>query len=338
MSTIMPDTLNPATLMSKRFRPNQIPDLTGRVALVTGGSAGIGYWDVAALAQHNAKVHFVSSTAEHGRQAEQDINKALKESGAKGSVIYHQLDMTELKKVDNWTKKFAEQESRLDILIANAGIGQAPYGMTDDGLERHFEVNNLAHYVMVLRLLDLMKKTASSAPPTSVRIIMQSSEMHRFAPSGTKFGSKEEINEKGDGVQLYGRTKLGLIVFASELVRRKLTDSTKPILAISVHPGMVDTEVQNGWRESYGPLGTIVDKLSRLGGKSAEEGAEASLWAAVSTDINQSNWKEYQGKYYTEPYGNSDQESNQAKDQTVADNFWKLCGDLSEELLGERVE
>ena len=55
---------------------------------------------------------------------------------------------------------------------------------------------------MVLRLLDLMKKTASSAPPTSVRIVMQSSEMHRFAPSGTKFASKEEINQKGDGVQL----------------------------------------------------------------------------------------------------------------------------------------
>lgn len=64
------------------------------------------------------------------------------------------------------------------------------------------QVNNLAHYVMVLRLLDLMKKTAATATPASVRIVMQSSEMHRFAPSGINFISKEEINKKGDGVQL----------------------------------------------------------------------------------------------------------------------------------------
>ncbi len=140
MTSFMPDTLNPATLLSKRFRPDQIPDLSGRVALVTGGSAGIGYWDVAALAQHGAKVHFVSANPDHGRQAETDLNTALEQSGSKGSIVYHQLDMGNLKKVDSWVKKFAQQEKRLDILIANAGIGQAPWGLTDDGLERHFEV------------------------------------------------------------------------------------------------------------------------------------------------------------------------------------------------------
>ncbi|KAI0366363.1 NAD-P-binding protein [Pilatotrama ljubarskyi] len=337
MSSILPDTANPATLLSKRFRPDQIPDLTGRVALVTGGSAGIGYWDAAALAQHGATVHIVSANPDHGKQAEKNIDTALKESGSKGSVKWHQLDMMYLKKVDEWVKGFAKEIDRLDILIANAGIGQAPYGMTDDGLERHFEVNNLAHYVMVLRLLDLMKKTAESSPPTTVRIVTQSSELHRMAPSG-RFSSKEEINEPGDGLRLYGRTKLGLIVFSSELARLKLADSPKPILSISVHPGMVDTELQRGWGQSYGPLGQVVDKLSRLGGKSAEEGAEASLWAATTTDINESNWQEYQGKYYTEPYGKPDQETNQAKDPVVAKNYWKLCADLTEEILGERVE
>ena len=151
MSSILPDTLNPSTLLSKRFRPNQIPDLSGRVALVTGGSAGIGYWDVAALAKHNARVHFVSANPDHGKQAEDDLNKALKESGSKGSVVYHQLDMGHLKKVDSWSKKFAEQVDRLDILIANAGIGQAPFGMTDDGIERHFEVRSRGLDIAVTR-------------------------------------------------------------------------------------------------------------------------------------------------------------------------------------------
>ena len=64
------------------------------------------------------------------------------------------------------------------------------------------QVNNLAHYVLVLRLLPLMKRTVQIAPPTTVRIVMQSSEMHRVAPSSTKFLSKEEINQDGDGSQL----------------------------------------------------------------------------------------------------------------------------------------
>ena len=64
------------------------------------------------------------------------------------------------------------------------------------------QVNNLAHYVMILRLLPLMQRTAANAPPASVRIVMQSSEMHRLALSGTRFASKEEINKEGDGTQL----------------------------------------------------------------------------------------------------------------------------------------
>ena len=136
-----PDTLNLATLLSKRFKPDQIPDLTGRVALATGGSAGIGYWNVVALAQHNAKVHFVSANPDHGQKAESEINEALGKSGSQGSITYHQLNMDQLRTVDSWSKHFAEREERLDIFIANAGIGQAPYGLTDDGIERHFELS-----------------------------------------------------------------------------------------------------------------------------------------------------------------------------------------------------
>lgn len=141
MTSFLPDTTNLATLLSKRYRPDQIPDLTGRTALVTGGSAGIGYWDAAALAQHNATVHIVSANPEHGKEAEASINKLLKQSGSKGSIKWHQLDLMHLKNVDKWAKGFAQEVDRLDILIANAGIGQAPFGMTDDGLERHFEVS-----------------------------------------------------------------------------------------------------------------------------------------------------------------------------------------------------
>ncbi|KAI0751285.1 NAD(P)-binding protein [Daedaleopsis nitida] len=333
----MSDTHNIMTMLGGRFKSNQIPDLIGRVALVTGGSAGIGYWAVMALAQHNATVHYVSANPKLGRKAEEEFNVALKESGSKGSIVYHQLDLTRLKEVDRWAKEFAQQQSRLDILIANAGIGQVPFGLTDDGLERHFEINNLSHYLIVLRLLDRMKKTASLAPSHSVRIVFQASEMHKFAPKGTEFVSKEEINQERDGSHLYGRSKLGLILLAKELVRRKLADSPA-VLVMSVHPGTVDTDLQKHWVEAYGVLGKVMEKFSRTIGKSAQEGAESSLWAATSTDINASNWKEYQGKYFSEPYGKPDKETDQAKDQRLASNFWTLCTNLTQELLSERVE
>ncbi|KZT13175.1 NAD(P)-binding protein [Laetiporus sulphureus 93-53] len=340
MSSFLPDTANPATLLSRRFRPESIPDLSGRVAIVTGGSAGIGYYDALALAKANARVIIVSANEEHGKHAEADLNKALQEANSAGTVEWHGVDFGKLAEVDVLARKLAQQEKRLDIIICNAGIGQAPHGLTNDGLERHFEVNNLAHHVFVLRLLPLMKKTAMIAPPATVRIVMQSSEMHRMAPSTTKFLSKEEINKDGDGVMLYGRTKLGLIFFARELVKRKLADlpSNRPVLVISVHPGAVDTDVQKAWSESYGVIGKVLEALTRAAGKSAPEGAEASLWAATSADISEENWKNFQGKYYSEPYGKPDQESKLAKDDSISANFWNLCVKLTKELLGEDLQ
>ncbi|KAI0698903.1 NAD-P-binding protein [Cytidiella melzeri] len=338
MSSLLPDTVKPATLLSRRFRPEQLPNLSGRVAIVTGGSGGIGFYDALALAQAGATVIIISANEQKGKEAEAEINKQLKEVTTYGSVTWHGLNLMNLKDVDALAKQLASELERLDIFIANAGIGQAPYGMTEDGLERHFEVNNLAHHVLILRLLPLLKKTAQIAPPTSVRIVMQSSAMHQFAPKDVQFLSKEEINSEGpDGAQLYGRTKLGNILFAKELARRYLTDTEKPILAISVHPGTVDTEVQGTWSETYGLLGKVLEQGSKLFGKTAFEGAEASLWAAASTDIYEGNWKDYQGKYFDQPYGTPDLETDQAKSQELANNYWALNAKLTKEILGEEI-
>lgn len=140
----MPDTLNAATLLSRRFRPEQIPDLSGRVSVVTGGSGGIGYYDALALARAGATVVIISANEQKGKQAEAEINKQLKEVTSYGSVTWHGVDLTNLKEVDALAKKLDSELDRLDIFIANAGIGQAPHGMTADGLERHFEVCSMS--------------------------------------------------------------------------------------------------------------------------------------------------------------------------------------------------
>ncbi|KIP09875.1 hypothetical protein PHLGIDRAFT_18507 [Phlebiopsis gigantea 11061_1 CR5-6] len=337
MSSMLPDTMKPATLLSGRFRFNQIPDLAGRVAIVTGGSGGIGYYTALPLARAGATVVILSANEEKGKTTEAEINQELKGLNSYGSVTWHGVDLGDLKAVDAVAKKLAGELERLDMFIANAGIAQAPHGLTSDGLERHFEVNNLSHHVLIMRLLPIMKKTAQTAPPTTVRIVMQSSELHRAAPGDTKFLTKEEINKEYDGTQLYGRTKLGNILFAREIAKRHLADTVKPILAISVHPGTVDTDAQSAWTESYGVFGKILEAGSRLLAKTAPEGAEAGLWAATSTDIFEGNWRDYQGNYYSEPYGKPHTETDQAKSGELGNNFWNLCSKFIQEILGESL-
>lgn len=140
VTSILPDTVKPATLLSRRFRPEQLPDLSGRVAVVTGGSSGIGFYDALELAKVGATVIIISANEKKGKEAEAEINKQLKEVTSYGSVTWYGVDLTNLKEVDKLAKQLASELERLDIFIANAGIGQAPYGLTDDGLERHFEV------------------------------------------------------------------------------------------------------------------------------------------------------------------------------------------------------
>lgn len=140
MTSLLPDTVKPATLLSKRFRFNQIPDLTGRVAIVTGGSGGIGYYTALPLARAGATVVILSANEEKGKTTEAEINKELKGLDSYGSVTWWGVDLGDLKAVDQIAKRLAGELERLDIFVANAAIGQAPYGLTSDGLERHFGV------------------------------------------------------------------------------------------------------------------------------------------------------------------------------------------------------
>jgi NAD(P)-dependent dehydrogenase (short-subunit alcohol dehydrogenase family) len=325
------DTLNPATLMSGRYRQEDIPSLIGKTAIVTGGDNGIGYYTSLALAKAGAKVILTGLTHDHGVKAEAEINAAAATAG--GRAIFHHVDQGDLQSVNAWAKSIVDKEDRLDILINNAGLGQTEHALTKDGLESKYAVNNLAHFVITLRLLPLLEKTAAISPPYSVRIVIQSSEMHRFAPGDTTFASVDEINEPRDPAREYSRSKLGLIFFAKELVKRKLSDST--IVVTSVHPGTVDTDLQGTWGATYGVPGQVAESAMRAVGKSAAEGAEPCLWLATTTEITENNFIHYQGKYFDDAHGKPDGETDQAKDGLVADNWWRLTSTQAQEILGE---
>lgn len=189
----------------------------------------------------------IGANEEHGNDTVSEINKLVRENASSGEINFVQCDMHSLKAVDTASKDLLKHNQRLDMLVLNAGIGVAPFQLTSEGkLGNHFAVNNLAHWHMARVLAPLLISTAAdtSTPKNSVRVIWQSSELHRSHPSGTKFANKEEVSKEADPMQLYGRSKLGNILSAKEFAKKELKSTG--VLSIAVHPGVVSTPQQEG--------------------------------------------------------------------------------------------
>ncbi|KZT54609.1 NAD(P)-binding protein [Calocera cornea HHB12733] len=315
-----------ANLLSKRYPLSSLPDLSGKVAVVTGGSAGLGKYIAMGLALANAKVLIAAPKDEYGDQAAEEINKAVQEERKHGRAFFLPVDLGCLSEVKSLAERI-NREERLDLCFWNAGIGIAPYGLTKDGLANHFQINHLSHFYLTDKLLPLLRKTVEreDVKPGAVRIVSTASENHRMARSDVKFENLEEVNGDGDPNRLYSRSKLMNILFTKELVRRVLAPEGNKIMALAVHPGVVHTDQQKGAEEAYGPLGTVLRGAAALFFKSPDVGAESSLWAATAPEVCEGGTEsEFQGAYVTEPYGKTGTETDQAKDEALANKLWVL--------------
>ncbi|GFZ47481.1 hypothetical protein JCM24511_05225 [Saitozyma sp. JCM 24511] len=337
--------VRPAGLLSNRYKLEDMPDLTGKVAVVVGGSRGIGEAATAALIKKGAEVHIVSATGEHASDAVEHIDSTTPASDVRSRLHTHLVDLGDLPAVISLFQRLAGSLPRLDMLFLIAGIGVAPFGLTKSGLGNHFGVNNVSQLAITDVLYPLLKKTAeekqgkSEEERLSTRIVSESSELHRGAPSDVKFESLEEMAEDKGAMKLYGMSKLGNILFIRHLssLLPPLT-SPSPILALSVHPGAVGTEQQAGASEAYGPLlGGIVEKAGETVFMTKEQGAESALWAGTGASAV-GRAKEAQGRYFTEADGKVDTESNQAKDDALAQRFWDLAVRALKEKAGYDVK
>jgi NAD(P)-dependent dehydrogenase (short-subunit alcohol dehydrogenase family) len=216
-----------------------VPDLSGKVALITGGSEGIGYATAFTLLKANAaKVFIISLSEETKDNAVEDVRASLGSQYA-GKIVWFPCDIADPKAVTEVAKKVLDQTDRLDILCLNAGRGIMTYQLTEWGCDRHMAANHIGHVTLTSHLLPLLKKTSDKG---TVRIQIQASNAHQSAPKDTKFASFDELNtDLGPNAQ-YGRAKLAAILYARYLTAH-LHKSNPNILINATHPGVVETKM-----------------------------------------------------------------------------------------------
>lgn len=260
-------------------------DLTGKVALVTGGNAGIGTKTVDALACAGCHVLLTSRSVEAGKRVAEDVGKA----GAKGKVSVMQLDLADLASVHALTKELLHQRQRLDYIILNAGVMACPQGKTKQGFDLQLGTNVHGHAAL---LEDLLPHLTAQRHP--VRIVWLSSEGHRIPQwSGAGVDLDDLHYTKGKRTYrpfpAYGQSKLGNILMCKEAARR-LEDTNVKFYA--VHPGTISTNLlrHQSWLQWGATIAQWVVGVNWiLGLKTPEQGASTSVYAATAAALEDHN-------------------------------------------------
>jgi NAD(P)-dependent dehydrogenase (short-subunit alcohol dehydrogenase family) len=290
-------------------------DLSGRVAIVTGASTGIGEETARALAAAGARVVLAARDAKKTNAAADAIRAAV--PGAELEVGW--LDLTSLDSVRAFAGGFLAEHDQLHLLVNNAGVMYTPFGRTAEGFELQFGTNHVGHFLLTCLLVPAL---VAGAP---ARVVNLSSGGHMG--SDIVWDDPNFERRDYDKFAAYGQSKTANILFSVELDRR-LAD--RGVHAYAVHPGMISTEL--GRYMTKEDMTALMERASRgpSGGmpprKTIEQGAATSVWAATAPQL------ESEGGTYLADCQVSDQHATWARDPESAERLWAL----SEELVGEQ--
>jgi NAD(P)-dependent dehydrogenase (short-subunit alcohol dehydrogenase family) len=291
-----------------------VPDQTGRVAIVTGSNTGIGYEAAAVLADKGAHVVLAVRNMDKGKDAADRITA----KNPNADVALQELDLTSLDAVRNAADELGATYPRIDLLINNAGVMHTPKGTTRDGFELQFGTNHLGHFALTGQLLDNM------LPVEGSRVVTISSQGHRLL-AAIHFDDLQF--ERGyNRVRAYGQSKLANLLFTYELARR-LANKGAPTIAAAAHPGGSDTELT---RHYPFWLRATADFLWGLVTQSAEMGALPTLRAATDPDVRNGQYYGPDGFGEQRGYPKRVESSAQSHDEDIQRRLWSV----SEELTG----
>jgi NAD(P)-dependent dehydrogenase (short-subunit alcohol dehydrogenase family) len=259
----------------KGWRAADIPDLHGRVALVTGASSGIGLATAAQLARGGARTLLGCRDPQRAARA----REAILRRHPQASVELVRVDLASLESVEDAAEEIADRAGHLDILVNNAGLMAPPPDLTVEGFELQLGVNHLGHFALTGRLLPLLLAADSA------RVVTVSSVAHRAA---TGVGLSEPADFKtlprGSRWLGYARSKLANLLFARELDRR-VRACCGTLRSVAADPGYTRSELITnagiGRRRVIGPIA----RAASYTGQSAADGALPSLYAATNPTV-----------------------------------------------------
>ncbi len=295
--------------MADNWSTAQIPDLSGKVIVVTGANHGLGYEITRALAQKSATVVMACRNLEKAGAAAQALRQALPDA----RLDVRPLDLADLASVRAFAAAFNANYSALHVLINNAGVMLTPQGQTKDGFELQFGTNHLGHFVLTGLLLERLLATPGA------RVVSMSSGAHRLGSGRLNFDNLN-AEQRYDRWEAYAQSKLANLLFILHL-NRKLADAKASALAAAAHPGWALTGLQTG----------LMQTLSRVFAQSAAMGVLPMLRAATAPDVQPND---YYGPGLLElrGYPQKAARSPAAQDPALAQRLW----DVSEALTGLR--
>ena len=249
------------------WNPSEIPDQSGRVAVITGANSGIGFKAARHLAAKGATVIMACRNLEKARAARARLP-------ADANVRIVELDLGSQASVKKAAGEILAEYPRLDLLLNNAGIMWLEEGRTEDGFERQFGINHLGHFTLTGLLLPALRDVPGS------RIVTVSSIAHR---AGRIHFDNIHLEGQYGRQRAYAQAKLANLMFAVELDRR-LQRAGAQTRSLACHPGIASTNLAGPGIAEETPLGIgrVVRWLWPLMTQSAEKGAWPTLYAATA--------------------------------------------------------
>jgi NAD(P)-dependent dehydrogenase (short-subunit alcohol dehydrogenase family) len=302
--------------MRETWTTENIPDLTGKIIVVTGANSGLGFESAKEFARKGARTFLACRDMAKAQAASDQIQGEIPDVHTETM----QLDLASLNSIRRFGDEFKTKVDRLDVLVNNAGIMMAPYGTTEDGFERQFGINHLGHFALTGLLLNLLLQTPGS------RVVTVSSMVYHIGSIDFDNLMYEQGNRYSPA-GAYGRSKLANLLFTYELQRRYDAVGADAI-AVAAHPGGANTNLSRYLYDRWyiRPFRFVEPLITQ----SAAMGALPTLRAATDPGV--------EGGQYFGPSGFLEQrghpvvvQSNSAShDEAVARQLWQV----SEELTG----
>jgi NAD(P)-dependent dehydrogenase (short-subunit alcohol dehydrogenase family) len=302
---------------TKAWTADDLPNLFGKLIVVTGGNSGIGFEAAKEFANKGASVVLACRSIEKARVAAAQITAAHPQA----LIHVMELDLARLESVRNFARSFRAKHQNLHVLCNNAGVMALPYRRTADGFEMQFGTNHLGHFALTGLLLETLLRTESA------RVVTVSSGAHWMGR--IQFDDLQSERFYSEWLA-YGQSKLANLLFAFELQRRA-EHAGVSLISVACHPGYAGTNLQAAGPRMQGfwMLEMAMGFANLLFAQSAAMGALPLLYAAAAPVVAGGDYIGPDGLGELRGYPTKVSCSAVARDPETARRLWKISEQLT---------